>query len=58
MQKQGTGTYYCKLEVRTSIHQIYIKALADAHKREMSQYIGHLENINPAKSFVKVSPEN
>lgn len=37
--------------------QIYIKALADAHKREMSQYIGHLESLNPGKSFVKVSSE-
>lgn len=37
--------------------QIYIKALADAHKREMSQYIGHLENLNPSKSFAKVSSD-
>lgn len=29
--------------------QIYIKALADAHKREMSQYIGHLESLRPTK---------
>lgn len=27
--------------------QIYIKALSDAHKREMKQYIGHLEALNP-----------
>lgn len=29
--------------------QIYIKALADAHKREMSQYIEHLESLKPVK---------
>ena len=38
--------------------QIYIKALSDAHKREMNQYIGHLESLNPQESFAKVSPEN
>ena len=29
--------------------QIYIKALADAHKREMSQYIEHLDGLKPGK---------